>query len=65
MMMIASLLDEVMDQPNLEFLTSARLFQVAEAHECDGCGETLPDVDLFAENRETGEQIWLCLTCGD
>ena len=33
-------------------------------HECDGCGETAPDVDLWAENSETGEQIWLCMTCG-
>ncbi len=31
---------------------------------CDGCGEIKPDVDIWAENHETGEQIWLCSTCG-
>jgi hypothetical protein len=35
-----------------------------QSHKCDGCGETTPDVDLWAENSETGEQIWLCETCG-
>lgn len=35
-----------------------------QPHECDGCGLFAPDVDLWAENWETGEQIWLCMTCG-
>ncbi len=35
-----------------------------QLQECDGCGVIAPDVDLWAENSETGEQIWLCLTCG-
>lgn len=35
-----------------------------EDHDCDGCGAAMPDVDLWAENQETGEQLWLCLSCG-
>lgn len=34
-------------------------------HDCDGCGEVTPDVDLWAEDDETGEELWLCLACGD
>jgi hypothetical protein len=34
-----------------------------QPHKCDSCGETTADVDLWAENSETGEQIWLCMTC--
>ncbi|MDB5350133.1 MAG: hypothetical protein JWN86_1380 [Planctomycetota bacterium] len=33
-------------------------------HGCDECGEATPDVDLWAENHETGEEIWLCRECG-
>lgn len=32
---------------------------------CDGCGDADPAVDLWAEHHETGEQLWLCLACGD
>jgi hypothetical protein len=32
---------------------------------CDGCGNHGPTVDLWAEHPETGEQLWLCLGCGD
>jgi len=35
------------------------------ARPCDGCGESAATVDLWAENSETGEQLWLCLACGD
>ena len=35
-----------------------------QVHECDGCGETAPDVDLWAENSESGEEIRLCVACG-
>jgi hypothetical protein len=34
-------------------------------HECDQCGEITPDVDLWAEDFETGEELWLCKPCGD
>lgn len=34
-------------------------------HECDECGEATTDVDLWAENTETGEELWLCKACGD
>jgi hypothetical protein len=42
-----------------------RFFKVVEAHDCDGCGQSTPDVDLYAEHSETGEQIWLCMSCGE
>ena len=35
------------------------------AHGCGGCGEVKPGVDLWAEDRETGEELWLCVTCAD
>ncbi|WP_435018561.1 hypothetical protein TA3x_000538 [Tundrisphaera sp. TA3] len=35
------------------------------AHRCDGCGEAKPEIDLWAEDDETGEELWLCLACGD
>ena len=35
------------------------------AHGCGGCGEVKPGVDLWAEDRETGEELWLCETCAD
>ena len=35
------------------------------AHGCGGCGEFKPGVDLWAEDRETGEELWLCVTCAD
>ena len=34
-------------------------------HECDDCGQSKPDVDLWAESHDTGEEIWLCIVCGD
>ncbi len=36
-----------------------------EAHGCDGCGGVSPDVDLWAADPETGDEIWLCMACGD
>lgn len=45
-------------------LRQAESLVAEQPHECDGCGETTPDVDLWAENSETGEEIWLCVTCG-
>ena len=35
------------------------------AHGCGGCGEVKPGVDLWAEDRETGEELWLCESCAD
>jgi hypothetical protein len=35
------------------------------AHGCDGCGRRMPDVDLWAEDSETGEELWLCMACGE
>jgi hypothetical protein len=34
-------------------------------HDCDGCDKDKPDVDLYAEHPETGEEIWLCMACGE
>ncbi len=35
------------------------------AHDCGGCGEVKPGVDLWAEDQETGEELWLCESCAD
>jgi hypothetical protein len=64
MNMNLDLLDDVMDQIDLGILPSNRPYKVAESHGCDSCGKVKPDVDLWAENRETGEQLWLCEPCG-
>jgi hypothetical protein len=37
---------------------------VIEALGCHGCGAFRPDVDLWAINPESGEELWLCLDCG-
>ena len=34
-------------------------------HACDGCGRATPDVDLWAEDHDTGEELWLCTECGE
>lgn len=65
MTMTTDLLDDVMDRTDLEFLPSGRPPKVAQGHECDSCGESKPDVDLWAEDSETGEQVWLCEACGE
>lgn len=65
MTLMTDLLDELMAQADAEFSTSVRPTSGYEAHECDGCGETLPEVDLYAEDSETGEEVWLCLACGE
>jgi hypothetical protein len=36
-----------------------------KSRRCDECGEVKPGVDLWAENRETGEELWFCEACGD
>ncbi len=35
------------------------------AHDCGGCGEVKPGVDLWAEDTETGDEIWLCEACAE
>jgi hypothetical protein len=32
---------------------------------CGGCGQIKPDVDLWAVDPETGEELWLCEACGE
>ena len=59
------LLDDVVDKDARQTFPSGWPSVDAEAHECDGCGETLPDVDLYAEDSETGDQVWLCVACGE
>lgn len=65
MMMIARLLAEEMSRVEPGLPHSGRSFEVSRSHECDGCGEVKPDVDLWAEDGETGEELWLCEACGD
>ena len=62
---LIDLLDDVMAQTMEKRIASDRPVGSAEAPGCNGCGEAKPDVDLFAENTETGEELWLCLACGD
>ncbi len=59
------LLDDLTDLTSSRplFLQSSHNF--VNARECDGCGEIRPDVDLFAEDCQTSEQLWLCLACGE
>jgi hypothetical protein len=59
------LLDEVLAQAACGSIHSGRPSKVAEAHACDGCEEVKPDVDLWATNSETGEELFLCLACGE
>jgi hypothetical protein len=65
MTVMIDLLAEVMDRADLEFPPSGRCHGVAERHDCDGCGVATPDVNLFATDSETGEELWLCQACGD
>ena len=64
MIQIATLLDDVTAQADEMSLTTNRVYKADEPHDCDVCGVATPDVDLWAEEPETGEQIWLCLSCG-
>ena len=57
------ILDEVMGRAELKSLTPGRNHEVVEDIGCDGCGVATPDVDLWAEDSETGEELWLCEAC--
>jgi hypothetical protein len=64
MTVITDLLSSLMAEADLSFTPSDRTTDCTEPHVCDGCGQTMPDVDLWAENSDTGEEVWLCGTCG-
>ena len=59
------LLDDLMAQTDVTFSLPDRSQGFLEPRACDGCGKTRPDVDLWAMNSETGEELWLCSTCGE
>lgn len=63
--MIASLLEEVMDLANPKLLPTIRPTSDSEAQACHGCGQIKEDVDPWARTSETGEEVWLCLSCAD
>ena len=63
MTLITDMLDDVMVRAKPEYLTSGRTRHVIEVHDCDCCGEATTDVDLWAEDSETGEELWLCGAC--
>ena len=65
MNVMIDLLDDVLDLADSEFLSPGRSQEVAEGHDCDGCGVGTPDVDLWAEDSENGEELWLCGACGE
>lgn len=62
---VIDLLDDLMAQTDVIITLADRSVDLLEPRACDGCGETRPDVDLWAENSETGEELWLCSTCGE
>ena len=62
---IASLLDEVMDQADQKVTTSGMRTWGEQVHECDGCGVANDEVDLWATDSGSGDEVWLCLSCGD
>ena len=63
MTLMTDKLDDVMDLADLEFLSAGRTHYVVEDHDCHGCGVATTDVDLWAEDSETGEEVWLCGAC--
>ena len=46
-------------------MASSKRDRPGRDHACDGCGEVNPDVDLWAEDYESGEELWLCVSCGE
>jgi hypothetical protein len=63
MTQIADLIDAVLDQP-LRLSNPKPPVSAAVDRECDGCGEAGSEVGLWASNEETGEELWLCESCG-
>jgi hypothetical protein len=63
MLTLADLLDDLLEQKLDQTFTSGQP-DVPACQECDGCGVIAPDVDLWGEDPESGEQLWLCLSCG-
>lgn len=61
---LLELIEDVMAQADETNHVTACIPEANEPHGCDSCGAATPDVDLWAENQETGEQLWLCLPCG-
>jgi hypothetical protein len=62
---VIDLLDELMAQADLSFKLSDRCVGFVEPRACDGCGQIKPDVDVWAEHSDTGEQVLLCRSCGE
>ena len=63
MSLMNDLLDDVVNRAEPKFLSPVMNQDVVEDHDCHGCGEATPDVDLWAENSATGEELWLCEAC--
>jgi hypothetical protein len=63
MTLMTNLFDDVMDRADVDFLSPGRPRHAIEVHDCDCCGEATTDVDLWAEDSETGEELWLCGAC--
>ena len=62
---MASLLDEIDAIADGRSHDPDRASCPIEAHNCDGCGEVRPDVDVWATNSETGEDLRLCEACAE
>ena len=65
MTLMTDLHDDLVARPDQLFVASERPFEVVEGRDCDGCGQFKPEVDLWAEDSETGEELWLCEACGE
>lgn len=60
---MTDLFDGVKDEADLLFLPSNWPTEVIVPRQCHGCFQDKQDVDLCAEDTETGEQLWLCEAC--
>jgi hypothetical protein len=60
---ITVLMDDALDQ-TLRQSTPKSAVRFVGLRGCDGCGEAGSHVDLWASNEETGEELWLCESCG-
>lgn len=62
---VIDLLDDLMAQGDLSFTLPDRSLDFLEPRACHGCGQIKPDVDVWAEHSDTGEQVLLCHACGE
>ena len=62
---MTQMLDDLTDLTSLRSYSSASTVYFVTLRKCDACGEIKDDVDLWATDSDTGEEIWLRLACGE